>query len=191
TGLHLSHETSDQGLRQTVGVDARYDDIALVGLYHTEARRRLSTTREDHVLEASVSPYAQGDVLWMPRFRTIFGLRADGYAFNVASSYSPFSGSDYTGIVSPKVSVILGPWAGLEVYANGGYGFHSNDARGARSTSSGASPGVQEAVEHFPIPGGPPIQLSPLLIRTEGAELGARLDGGSRGSLSAACWGLD
>jgi hypothetical protein len=138
----------------------------------------------------------QADLLWMRGLRTVVGVRADGYHFSVASSYAPYSGSDFTGLVSPKASLILGPWGPLDLYANAGYGFHSSDARGARATPSGAlrssqSPAVQDAVEHFPIPGGAPIQLSPLLVRTKGAEVGARLSGGSRGSVSATFWGLD
>jgi outer membrane receptor protein involved in Fe transport len=77
------------------------------------------------------------------------------------------------------------------VYVNCGYGFHSSDVRGARFTPSGGSQGVQQAPEHFPVQGGPPVQLSPLLVRTKGAEVGARLKGGTHGSVSATLWGLD
>jgi hypothetical protein len=199
-GLHLSRVTTDpwlQGeIRQTIGLDVRHDQIGRVGLYDTEARQRFRTIREDRVLESSVSPFVQADLLWMPGLRTIVGVRADGYYFSVASSYAPYSGSDVTGLVSPKASLVLGPWGPLDLYVNGGRGFHSSDARGARATPSEAlqsnqSPAVQEAVAHFPIPGGAPVQLSPLLVHTKGAEVGASLSGGSRGSVSAAFWGLD
>lgn len=87
------------------------------------------------------------------------------------------------------------------MYLNGGYGFHSEDARGARierSPSSGqAAPGVA-APSHFPWPrdstftgNAPTIELNPLLARTKGAEIGARLAGGSSWSASASLWGLD
>ena len=33
-------------------------------------------------------------------------------------------------LASPKLSLIFGPWKQTELYLNGGFGFHSNDARG-------------------------------------------------------------
>ena len=35
---------------------------------------------------------------------------------------------------SPKLSLIFGPWAKTEFYAQGGFSFHSNDGRGATQT---------------------------------------------------------
>jgi hypothetical protein len=191
TGLRVSHVSGDPAFQQTIGVDIRHDNIAHVGLYHTEARRRLALIRGDHVTESNASPYVQSDVTWMPRVRTVLGVRADAYRFSVASSYLPYSGDDITGLVSPKASLVLGPWGPLDLYANGGFGFHSHDVRGARFTPSAVSQGTQGAPEHFPVPGGPPIEASPLLVRTQGAEIGARLTGGRRWSASVSNWGLD
>lgn len=109
----------------------------------------------------------------------------------MTSSYQPFSGSNVTGIVSPKASLILGPWGGFDLYVDCGYGFHSDDVRGATFSSSNATQGVQNAPEHFPVQGGPPVERSALLVRTKGAEVGVRLTGGSRWSTSASLWGLD
>jgi hypothetical protein len=195
TGLHLSHMDisgpRDREVQRTIGVDVRNDNIARLGLYDTEARRRLTVVREDHVVEQSVSPFVQGDAQLLSKLRTTFGVRADVYRFSVASSYQPFSGSNFEGIVSPKVSLILGPWDGFDLYLNGGYGFHSDDARGARFSPSSGSQGVAEAPDHIPVPGGPPIQLSALLVRTKGAELGARLGSSSQWSATVTIWGLD
>lgn len=55
------------------------------------------------------------------------------------------SGEETDAILSPKISVILTPWARTELYANAGYGFHSNDARGATITRD---PKTGEAAEH-------------------------------------------
>jgi outer membrane receptor protein involved in Fe transport len=172
-------------------VDVRNDNIAQVGLYQTEARQRLALVRADHVLESSVSPYVQSDARWASYLRTNLGVRADLYRFSDESSYAPFSGEDLAGIVSPKASVVLGPWGGFDLYLNGGYGFHSSDARGARFTPSGAYPSAQAAAQHFPVPGGPEIVRSELLVRTKGAELGARLTGGARWLAAVSIWGLD
>ena len=69
------------------------------------------------------------------------------------------SGQGTSGLLSPKVSAVFGPWAGTELYANAGMGFHSNDARGAgitvdpdRSTGQRVTP----------------------LVRAKGAEVGMR-----------------
>jgi outer membrane receptor protein involved in Fe transport len=195
TGLRLSHvitqRSRDREMQQTIGVDVRHDNIARVGLYHTEARRRLAAIREDHILESSVSPFVQSDAQWMPHLRANFGVRADLYRFSVVSTYLPFSGADIAGLISPKASFILGPWGGFDLYVNGGYGFHSSDARGARFSSRDVSQGVQGAAEHFPVAGGPPIERSALLVRTKGAELGARLAGKAPWSATASIWGLD
>ena len=174
-------------------MDLRSDNIASVGLFHTEARRRLAAVREDQIAVESLSPYVQSDAQVLSFLRAILGVRADLYRFNDTSSYQPFSGSNVTGIVSPKASLILGPWGGFDFYLDGGYGFHSDDVRGASFTpsSSSATQGVQQAPEHFPIPSGPLIQRSDLLVRTKGAEVGAKFTGGTRWSTSASLWGLD
>jgi hypothetical protein len=39
-------------------------------------------------------------------------------------------GNAFTGLPSPKINLVLGPWDNTEYYGNFGYGFHSNDARG-------------------------------------------------------------
>ena len=44
------------------------------------------------------------------------------------------SGNTTDSIFSPKLSLIFGPWASTELYLNGGFGFHSNDARGTTIT---------------------------------------------------------
>jgi len=45
-------------------------------------------------------------------------------------------GDSYTGLPSPKINLVLGPWDNTEYYANFGYGFHSNDARAQFITSA-------------------------------------------------------
>lgn len=114
----------------TLGLQVRHDDIGTVALYKTRARQRLSTVREDSVSESSAALYAENLTQWTDRFRTVTGMRADFYRFDVDSSISANSGSLKDRIFSPKVSLVLGPWAGTEYFANFGYGFHSNDARG-------------------------------------------------------------
>ncbi len=72
--------------RNTFGFELRQDRIDPVGLYSTLRRDRLSTTREDDVVEGSTGIYAQNDSQWAEWFRSILGIRYDWYRFNVDAS---------------------------------------------------------------------------------------------------------
>ncbi|HET9766492.1 MAG TPA: TonB-dependent receptor [Thermoanaerobaculia bacterium] len=113
----------------TVGIDARADRIDN-GLYHTRQRARLATTRQDDVTQALGGAWAEARTTWTPWLRTIAALRFDGYWTDVDSNLAVNSGRSNATMLSPKLSVALGPWKKSELYLNAGYGFHSNDARG-------------------------------------------------------------
>ena len=138
-----------------IGVQVRRDWLDPVGLYRTEARQRHSTTREDEVGQTMTSVFAQSEIEWTRTLRTMVGLRADAYQFSVTSDNPLNSGDGSDRLVSPKVGAVFGPWAGTELYANAGMGFHSNDARGAV------------------IRGNPADPVTPL-VRAKGAEVGVR-----------------
>jgi outer membrane receptor protein involved in Fe transport len=159
------------------GLQARRDDIRPVALYHTEDRVRLGTTRRDRVEEMSGALYAQSAIQWRPWLRTIAGLRADDYRFEVGSSDPRNSGRDQASMLSPKLATIFGPWRNTELYANAGTGFHSNDARGV-------------TIRVDPATGGPADRVTPL-VRTRGAELGLRSTPLPRFYVTASLWGLD
>ena len=57
-----------------VGVQVRRDWLDPVGLYHTAARQRLSTTREDEVGQTMTGVYAQSEIEWARAFRTTLGV---------------------------------------------------------------------------------------------------------------------
>jgi hypothetical protein len=143
-----------------IGVQVRRDWLDPVALYHTEARQRLSTTRTDQVGQTMAGVYAQTEIEWTRGLRTTLGLRADAYQFSVTSDNSRNSGDGSAGLVSPKAGAAFGPWAGTEVYANAGMGFHSNDARGA-------------VIRVDPTTGEPVTAVTPL-VRARGAEVGVR-----------------
>ena len=143
-----------------VGVQLRQDWLSPVGLYHTAARQRLSTTREDQVDQTMAGVFAQSEIEWTRMLRTTFGLRADLYRFNVSSNEPLNSGGGSDGLVSPKFSAAFGPWHGTELYANAGMGFHSNDARGG-------------VISVDPRTGAPVDPVTPL-VRAKGAEIGVR-----------------
>jgi hypothetical protein len=161
-----------------IGFQARYDNIGKVAIYHTEDRVILSTTRDDKVRQASGAVFFQNDTPWTSRFRTIVGVRGDLYHFGVTGISDPENGGVVTrGIFSPKLSMIFGPFNQTEIYANAGYGFHSNDARGATIT---VDPSTGDR-EHRVTP----------LARAKSAELGVRSLPLPGWQTTVALWGLD
>ena len=163
-GATVSHRWSSrwvgQGNTNTVGADLRHDQILDVGLFNTSARRRVSTVRRDDVAETSLGAYAETDTQWTRWLRTTMGLRGDVYRFGVTSDIPDNSGTEAAFIASPRLSVAVGPWRLTEGYLNLGLGFHSNDARGT-------------TIRVDPLTGEPAERVDPL-VRTRGAELGAR-----------------
>jgi hypothetical protein len=104
--------------------------------------------------------YYQNQMQWHPKVRTVLGLREAVFVFDVASDTAANSGNNTDSIFSPKLGVVFGPWARTELYLNGGFGFHSNDARGTTITVD-------------PKTGDPAQRVDPL-VRTKGAEIGVR-----------------
>src|SRR5260370_19199784 len=125
--------------QNTVGLQLRNDAIPLVGLFHTQQRVRLSTTRIDEVTQSYAGVFADNELRWAPWLRTTTGVRLDGYRFDVRSDNPANTGTRRSGLVSPKGGFVLGPWNGTEVYVNAGTGYHSNDARGATITRDPAT----------------------------------------------------
>jgi outer membrane receptor protein involved in Fe transport len=113
-----------------VGAEGRYDFIDRVGLYRTAARRVLSTVRQDKVGEGSAAVFAEATIRPTSRLRIILGARGDTYRFKIDSDLAANSGRTSATIFSPKASVAWTPVEAVELYANYGRGFHSNDARG-------------------------------------------------------------
>jgi hypothetical protein len=163
-GVHAHHtwfgSWGGLEMENTVGFQLRYDDIGSVGLFKTRERQRLATIRQDSVDQVSVSPYLQNRTQWLPKFRTVAGLRSDVYHFDVDSSNPANSGTEIDGLASPKLSLIFGPWFGTEYYINLGFGFHSNDGRGTTVT---VDPKTREPVE----------KVDPL-VRAKGFDVGLR-----------------
>jgi outer membrane receptor for Fe3+-dicitrate len=148
----------------TAGLQLRHDRLDPVGLYSTVARVRAATIQESTVRQTSVGLYGEAATQWAPWLRSIVGLRADRFDFKVASSIAANSGSRNASIASPKLSLIFGPWSKTEFFANAGYGFHSNDARGTTARVAAKDPN------------GPAIDPVNPLVRSKGFELGARTE---------------
>ena len=162
-GLHASHlRSASLGGRKvewTTGLQVRYDDIDN-GLFHTRDLERFATTRRDAIAQWGAGVYSELEVSWTDAFRSTFGLRVDSYDARVTSDLAANSGSADDVLVSPKLALAWRPRTDTEVYASYGYGFHSNDARGA-------------TIRVDPVTGEPARPVEPL-VRATGGELGVR-----------------
>jgi hypothetical protein len=164
-------------VENTFGLQVRNDWINN-GLYQTEDRVRVdkldsatgtllpAVTEADDFTDTLVGFYVENKIQWADKFRSVAALRGDLDCFEVTSLSNPTnSGAASTFLPSPKLSLIFGPWAKTEFYAQGGFSFHSNDGRGATQT--------QEPVSADYPTGGPTAKI-PALIQTRGAEIGVR-----------------
>jgi len=146
------------------GGDVRYDDIDEVGLYGTSDRVRTDIVRQDQVKELSLDAWAEAEWSLTKRLRTIIGLRADWYDWEVNARRDANSGSGDDAILSPKATLAWRFTDHAEAYLNAGRGFHSNDVRGGTIGIDPVS--------------GDPVDGVPALVRSDGAELGLRFEQG-------------
>ena len=164
-GFAASHAVFDRWggfeVENSIGLQGRIDHLNPVGLYATSARQTQATVREDKVTQRSLSLWAQNETRWTEWFRSVQGLRADAYDFDVDASLAANSGQASDQMVTPKLALIFGPWKKTELYLNYGHGFHSNDARGT-------------TIKVDPSDGVTPVQTVKPLVRTKGYELGVR-----------------
>jgi hypothetical protein len=163
TGVRAQHtiygKLADLNMENTFGFQVRQDWIGTT-LNDVQDRALVLHDRTDHTSELNIAPWYQNKIQWSKWFRSVEGIRADLFSFNVSSDLLGDSGNKVTGTANPKLSLIFGPWAKTEFYVEGGFGFRTNDARGIFST---VSPGN----------GGPTRQLS-AIVHTQGEEVGIR-----------------
>ena len=132
--------------------------------------------------DTMVGFYVENKTQWTEKFRSVLALRGDEAIYNVTNLTPPYVATELPGapvinfaglnsgsvsqfLPSPKASLIFGPWFNTEFYLQGGFGLHSNDARGATQRIQPISPDYP-----FPTPSTP---ISPL-VPTKGAEIGVR-----------------
>ncbi len=143
TGGNIEHTRYNKlfgfDMDNTYGLQFRHDEIMNVGLDRTVNRQYLSTVSRNDVSQSTGGAYFKNQTYWHAKVRTIAGLRGDFINNDVTvldtSTHAPLvnaanSGNASQAMFSPKLSLILGPWYNTEYFANAGYGYHSNDARG-------------------------------------------------------------
>jgi hypothetical protein len=181
-GLDARHTLFSQwwgrDVQNTFGLQVRNDWINN-GLYQTEGRVRVdkvdsftgtilpATTEADGFTDTQVGFWVENKVQWTEKFRSVAAMRGDMDYFDVTCLNNPVnSGTSFSILPNPKLSLIFGPWAKTEYYVQGGFDFHSNDGRGATQT-------VEPISADNPYPNTPSKPI-PGLIQTKGGEVGVR-----------------
>ena len=112
------------------------------------------------------SVYYSNETRWNDRFRSVLGVRADRYEFDVTSNLPENSGSADDSLLSPKMSLIYAVSDAAEVYLSAGRGFHSNDARGTTITIDPVTGDAADQVDPLV-----PVALEIEQFRSTGLEL--------------------
>jgi outer membrane receptor protein involved in Fe transport len=169
-GGGTSKQLVDNGaIEFTVGGNFRYDDGSKIGVSEYNQGLFVAPISDNSITEGSLGVFAEGTWHATDSLRLMAGLRGDYYDFDVVAFNSNSAAGQKTARrASPKVGLAFTASDNLELYANWGKGFHSNDARGVVNPTD-------------PIPG-----LSP----GEGYEFGGRVTLGDM-KLTAAYWWLD
>jgi hypothetical protein len=159
------------------GLQVRDDRIEPVGLYDTTGRIRWKTVSVTTARVTSAAVYAAWELRPSSWWRMQLGARFDSDHFDVHADLPANSGTASASLVSPKLTVALGPWGRTEYFLDFGQGFHSNDARG---TTLRVDP--NDAVT--------PVSKVTPLARATGAEAGVRSTFVPQLELAAALWTL-
>jgi hypothetical protein len=142
--------------------------------------------------------YVENKIQWADKFRTVLAVRGDEAIYNVTNLTPNYVAAELPGspvvnfavansgtatkfLPQPKASLIFGPWSKTEFYVQGGFSFHSNDARGATQTVEPISPD-----NPFPTA----TSRIPALVPTKGAEIGVRTSAFSHLQSTFSLWYL-
>jgi outer membrane receptor protein involved in Fe transport len=147
TGGRYQRILVDTGkIELNAGGEMRYDDISNVGLDHFDGGAFVENVSQNAITEASLGVFTEATWSATDRLRVLGGLRGDAYDFDATAKTSgSFAGHAKDSRVSPKVGFAYQASRDIELYANWGRGFHSNDARGVVNPTdpvSGLAPGT-------------------------------------------------
>ena len=157
-----------------------------------------AATDVNRFTDTMIGFYLENKISWSDKFRTVLALRGDDGIYNVTSLTPSYTASELPGapvinfaaansgtaskfLPQPKASLIFGPWSKTELYVQGGFSFHSNDARGATQREEPISPD-----NPFPTA----TSRIPALIPTKGAEVSVRTTAASHLQSTFSLWYL-
>jgi len=139
--IRLTHKDKLAGMdvSTTFGLQLR-DDAVETALHRTEMRQRLDgypgipgPITQSQIGETELAAYAEAD--WRPArwLRFVTGARIDRVDAAVSNenptAIEKISGYSGAQLASPKATVVVTPIKELDLFANYGRGFHSNDIR--------------------------------------------------------------
>ena len=148
--------------------------------------------------DTMVGFYVENKIQWADKFRTVLAVRGDDAIYDVTSLTPSYVATELPGapvvnfaaansgtatkfLPEPKASLMFGPWSKTEFYVQGGFSFHSNDARGATQREEPISPD-----NPFPTA----TSRIPALVPTKGAEIGVRTSAFSHLQSTFSLWYL-
>jgi outer membrane receptor protein involved in Fe transport len=144
------------------GAEIRVDDVQELNMFNTRSRLRYGSVREDSARELSLSTFAESEFALSENLRLTTGLRADYIRFDVEALRAQNSGTDSDALLQPKFGLAYRLSDSLELYANYGHGFHSNDVRAAVNRINPVTGENTEAQD--------------ILVEGRGGEIGFRYD---------------
>jgi len=202
------HQLADLQATATFGGGYRADDIE-VALWNSPNRQRLASLVDATILERNLFLWMQEEIIFSEKLRLQLALRGDYFTFDVTdrlenqpgATLPHASGYAQQTIVSPKANLVLSPNRSLDLFANFGTGFHSNDARNIiidervrllekqfrREGLSNEQIEAALAAQNFD----PAHRQTGTLPRAIGAEVGFRARVANRVNFAAAAWWLD
>jgi outer membrane receptor protein involved in Fe transport len=192
----------------TFGGGYRADDME-VALWRSPHRVREEKRVDADIAERNLFLWAQEEIIFSPQLRLQLGLRGDYFTFDVEDRFDtqPGNGLPHASgyaqetILSPKANLVISPTRNLDLFANFGTGFHSNDARDViidqrvndmekALRRNGLSDG-QIADSLTALNFDPAHHDAKTLPRAVGAELGFRARLSDRLNFGVAGWWLD
>ncbi len=202
------HQLGGMQATTTFGGGYRADDMD-VSLWQSPNRQRLAALVDAKILERNLFLWAQEEIIFSNKLRLQLGLRGDYFTFDVTdrlenqpgATLPHASGYAQQTIVSPKANLVFSPNRSIDLFANFGTGFHSNDARNIvidervrllekqyrREGMSDEEIAAELAAKNFD----PAHRQTGTLPRATGAEVGFRARVASRLNFAAAAWWLD
>lgn len=123
----------------TLGGGFRSDNIELT-LWQSPDRIRTAALVDAAIAERNLFLWLEEEFIFSPQVRLQLGLRGDYFTFDVNDALDltvddpdvtlpHASGYAQQAILSPKANLVISPTRDVDVFLNGGMGFHSNDAR--------------------------------------------------------------
>lgn len=201
------HNLGQTLVRATLGGGMRGDDVD-VALWKNNGRERVRSLVDARVLERNFYMWGREEIFLTAQWRLMLGLRADYFTFNVEdrlegqlADLPHASGNAQDRLLSPKVTLAYSPSRTLDIFANFGTGFHSNDARNVvigqrvaelRRTLQAAGGDRDEISDELTMRNFDPGHLdAETLPRAVGAETGLRTRLAKKLNLGVALWWMD